>query len=375
MESYPGYLAISALCTLVIALASSFASISRRCDRPQRQAGVFSTCASAPQTSTHDPQALDGPAGRPELCAPGCHRGGQRARFSFKAVPEVGNLRPDTQADGERIGGFGLQLIEALADHLDFTAPTRMAPPRAPRSACTTGTRRRREGQGHGRDAGPPHRRHQRSGSINGRRGLVTDRLIFTEQPSVLLVVETFAAVPYVHLHLESRRRFYPDVPIIVHDDGSDETARLQDIVCRLRRQLLLAPGEPRTGPARPLRPPAGRSVRAALGLDLAVQMSHDFVPSPTGCRSCSTWPRRRSTPPTAARGTRAACGASASPSTRRAGRSRDAEARMERAIESGLSGDRPVGDFLHDLALRGAGRGRLRRQRRLRAPVPARDD
>ena len=40
--------------------------------------------------------------------------------FSFKAVPEVGNLRPDTPADGERIGGFGLQLIEALADHLEF---------------------------------------------------------------------------------------------------------------------------------------------------------------------------------------------------------------------------------------------------------------
>ena len=40
--------------------------------------------------------------------------------FSFKAVPEVGSLRPDNQAGGERIGGFGLQLIETLADHLEF---------------------------------------------------------------------------------------------------------------------------------------------------------------------------------------------------------------------------------------------------------------
>ncbi len=40
--------------------------------------------------------------------------------FSFKAVPEVGSLRADNQAGGQRIGGFGLQLIEALADQIDF---------------------------------------------------------------------------------------------------------------------------------------------------------------------------------------------------------------------------------------------------------------
>ena len=40
--------------------------------------------------------------------------------FSFKAVPEVGTLRPDNQAGGDRIGGFGLQLIESLADRIEF---------------------------------------------------------------------------------------------------------------------------------------------------------------------------------------------------------------------------------------------------------------
>ena len=40
--------------------------------------------------------------------------------FSFKAIPEVGSRRPDTQAGGERVGGFGLQLIEGLADRLEF---------------------------------------------------------------------------------------------------------------------------------------------------------------------------------------------------------------------------------------------------------------
>lgn len=39
--------------------------------------------------------------------------------FSFKDVLPVGSFRPDT--DGrERIGGFGLHLVEVMADHLEF---------------------------------------------------------------------------------------------------------------------------------------------------------------------------------------------------------------------------------------------------------------
>jgi serine/threonine-protein kinase RsbW len=40
--------------------------------------------------------------------------------FSFKAVPAVGSVRAETQGDGERIGGFGLQLVEGLADRIEF---------------------------------------------------------------------------------------------------------------------------------------------------------------------------------------------------------------------------------------------------------------
>ncbi len=40
--------------------------------------------------------------------------------FSFKDVPEAGTERPDTIIGGERIGGFGMGLVEALADHLEF---------------------------------------------------------------------------------------------------------------------------------------------------------------------------------------------------------------------------------------------------------------
>lgn len=44
---------------------------------------------------------------------------------------------------------------------------------------------------------------------------------LFTSSPRVAVVVGTFAAVPYVHLHLEARRRFYPGVPLLVQDDCS----------------------------------------------------------------------------------------------------------------------------------------------------------
>lgn len=42
------------------------------------------------------------------------------AGFAFKNVPEAGTVRPDTLAGGERIGGFGLGLVQMLADKLDF---------------------------------------------------------------------------------------------------------------------------------------------------------------------------------------------------------------------------------------------------------------
>ncbi len=40
--------------------------------------------------------------------------------FAFRDVPEVGSPRPDLES-GERLGRFGLPLLEALSDHLEFT--------------------------------------------------------------------------------------------------------------------------------------------------------------------------------------------------------------------------------------------------------------
>jgi hypothetical protein len=55
---------------------------------------------------------------------------------------------------------------------------------------------------------------------------------LFTEPPHIGLVIGTFAAVPYIHLQLEARQRFYPQVPLLVHDDGSHKTQELADL-CR----------------------------------------------------------------------------------------------------------------------------------------------
>ena len=54
--------------------------------------------------------------------------------------------------------------------------------------------------------------------------------LFDTPSPSVGLVVATFAAVPYVHLHLESWRRYYPHIPLLVNDDGSPQRDRLREL-------------------------------------------------------------------------------------------------------------------------------------------------
>ena len=53
---------------------------------------------------------------------------------------------------------------------------------------------------------------------------------LFPASPRIGLVVGTFAALPYVHLHLEARRRLYPDVPMLLHDDCSPQTAQLETL-------------------------------------------------------------------------------------------------------------------------------------------------
>lgn len=50
----------------------------------------------------------------------------------------------------------------------------------------------------------------------------------YLSPPQVGVVIGTYAAVPYIHLQLEARRRFYPHVPLLVHDDASNRRNDLE---------------------------------------------------------------------------------------------------------------------------------------------------
>jgi hypothetical protein len=56
-------------------------------------------------------------------------------------------------------------------------------------------------------------------------------QVIITPQDLRLgLVIGSYAAVPYVHLQLETRKRLYPHVPMLVQDDGSPCQGILRDL-------------------------------------------------------------------------------------------------------------------------------------------------
>ena len=44
------------------------------------------------------------------------------------------------------------------------------------------------------------------------------------------LVIGTYAALPYIHLHLEARNRLYPELPTLVHDDCSHQQEELRKL-------------------------------------------------------------------------------------------------------------------------------------------------
>jgi len=52
---------------------------------------------------------------------------------------------------------------------------------------------------------------------------------LFECRPKVGLVIGTSGTAPYIHLHLETAKQLYPDIPILVHDDCSGVT-QLQDL-------------------------------------------------------------------------------------------------------------------------------------------------
>lgn len=57
--------------------------------------------------------------------------------------------------------------------------------------------------------------------------------LLYGNDAKVGAVIGTFSSVPYIHLQLEARKRFYPDIPLLVHDDASSKTDELKGLCSR----------------------------------------------------------------------------------------------------------------------------------------------
>lgn len=54
--------------------------------------------------------------------------------------------------------------------------------------------------------------------------------ILYQGKPKLGLVIGTHGSPAYTHLHLKTARLLYPDVPVLVHDDGSDEAAALDGL-------------------------------------------------------------------------------------------------------------------------------------------------
>ena len=103
--------------------------------------------------------------------------------------------------------------------------------------------------------------------------------LLFARPPTIGVVIGTFAAVPYVHLQLEARRRCYPQIPLLVHDDGSHKADELEAL-CEAYGATYER-NEPRLPPCRGDLAAFVGGFRWAQerGIDLLVKLSRRFVP------------------------------------------------------------------------------------------------
>lgn len=103
---------------------------------------------------------------------------------------------------------------------------------------------------------------------------------LFEAPPCMAVVVGTFAAVPYIHLQLESRRRFCPDVPYLVHDDCSPLRDRIAGLCGEYGVDF-----EHNSRRLPPLKGDlsafyGGLHWAASIGANLLVKLSRRFVPA-----------------------------------------------------------------------------------------------
>lgn len=102
---------------------------------------------------------------------------------------------------------------------------------------------------------------------------------IYDVAPTAGLVIGTFAAIPYIHLHLECRRRYFPGLPVLVSDDGSPFRDQLSALCTEYGAEF-------RSNSVRHRRTVGDMSAyvhgldwAASRGITLLVKMSRRFIP------------------------------------------------------------------------------------------------
>lgn len=101
----------------------------------------------------------------------------------------------------------------------------------------------------------------------------------WADDPSFGLVISTYGSVPYVHLALEIRKQFFPDVPVVVVDDHSNDENKLINLCQTYGADFRT--NEERLNHTRGdvMSYVHGLRWAHAEGLDMMVKMSRRFVP------------------------------------------------------------------------------------------------
>ena len=99
------------------------------------------------------------------------------------------------------------------------------------------------------------------------------------QSPPFALVIGTFASTAYIHLQLEARRRLYPEVPLLVHDDASPAAEILQALCGAYGAGFIRTPL--RLPPCKGDLSAFARGLDWArgLGADVLVKLSRRFIP------------------------------------------------------------------------------------------------
>ncbi len=92
------------------------------------------------------------------------------------------------------------------------------------------------------------------------------------------LVIGTFAAVPYVHLQLETARRLYPEVPVLIHDDASQQRSALKSLARDYGADFASTPARQVHHLGDLAVFPAGLRWAQERGLDLLLKLSRRWI-------------------------------------------------------------------------------------------------